>query len=859
MSSLRRDKKDDEAENIFLNLDKTSVLQETRYFNETPVNQRKCTLVLTKILYLLNQGENLSSQEATDAFFATTKLFQSNDVVLRRMVYLCVKELSSTAEDVIIATSTLLKDMTGKEDLYRAAAIRALHCIADVTTLSATERYMKQAIVNKNPAVNSAALVSALHLTSTSTDLVRRWATECQEMVLSDSIMVSYHSLGVVAAAKKTDKHGMVKMVNKFVKSSLKSPYALCLLIRLAAKLVESDQSDTVSYEFIKSCLHHRSEMVSYEAANAIVNLKHSANDLTSAVSILQLFCVSPKVSLKFAGCRTLACLARTNPTAVAACSIDLENLIFDTNRSVATLAITTLLATCAESSIDRLIKQITTFVSEISDESKIIVISAIGRICNKFPGKHRCLAEFLANMLREQGSLEYKICIVNALTILFKEVLEAKETCMAHLCDFIEDCEHASLAIRILHLLGHEGPKSRDPSHYIRVIYNRMILESSPIRAAAVSAIAQFGAQRPELLPNIRVLISRCHLDDDDEVRFRAAYYLAILDTEDPELINNYIKCIPQPNFVLLEKTLRDYLATTPGERFDFMFVPFAKIQPENPSHVVERERKNVPCVSREKQFVDQIALVPGVESFGPIFKTNEPVELTEPETEYRVRCIKHVFPKHLLLQFECTNTLTDIILENAYVVLDHPHAYKLLCKTVCPRLGYNTSGNMFCVLELPEISSSGSTVINATMQFSARDCDATTGEVDSEVYADTYVLGEIEFGYLDQLRMKAYTENEWESSWKQSDTFYEVCDTFILPQQDVRSAAEAVSTHLGIQFSAITGDAVKLLRSGGEWRDGAAVLVRARFALIDHSVVMELTTRSVEQEAAQLIHAAI
>lgn len=41
--------------NPFQNLEKTSVLQETRLFNETPVHARKCTHILTKILYLINQ------------------------------------------------------------------------------------------------------------------------------------------------------------------------------------------------------------------------------------------------------------------------------------------------------------------------------------------------------------------------------------------------------------------------------------------------------------------------------------------------------------------------------------------------------------------------------------------------------------------------------------------------------------------------------------------------------------------------------------------------------------------------------------------------------------------------------------
>ena len=47
-----------------------------RIFNETPVNPRKSIAVLTKILYLINQGEVLGTSEATECFFAITKLFQ---------------------------------------------------------------------------------------------------------------------------------------------------------------------------------------------------------------------------------------------------------------------------------------------------------------------------------------------------------------------------------------------------------------------------------------------------------------------------------------------------------------------------------------------------------------------------------------------------------------------------------------------------------------------------------------------------------------------------------------------------------------------------------------------------------------
>jgi len=127
---LSRDgmKKDDDDYDFtpFQGIEKGAVLQETRLFNETPLNSRKCCHLLTKLLYLLAQGETFTSTEATDAFFTTTKLFQSQDVVLRRMTYLVLKELTPYAEDVIIVIASLTKDMNSRTDIYRANSLRVL-------------------------------------------------------------------------------------------------------------------------------------------------------------------------------------------------------------------------------------------------------------------------------------------------------------------------------------------------------------------------------------------------------------------------------------------------------------------------------------------------------------------------------------------------------------------------------------------------------------------------------------------------------------------------------------------------------------------------------------------------------------
>jgi Adaptin N terminal region len=105
MSRKKHEDHDELAYMPFEGIDKGLVLQEKRVFGETPVDAANCCHLLTKILYLLSRGETFTKTEATDVFFAVTKLFQSDDIILRRLVYLVLKELAPFAQDVIIIVS----------------------------------------------------------------------------------------------------------------------------------------------------------------------------------------------------------------------------------------------------------------------------------------------------------------------------------------------------------------------------------------------------------------------------------------------------------------------------------------------------------------------------------------------------------------------------------------------------------------------------------------------------------------------------------------------------------------------------------------------------------------------------------
>lgn len=156
--------------------------------------------------------------------------------------------------------------------------------------------------------------------------------------------------------------------------------------------------------------------------------------------------------------------------------------------------------------------KQITGFMSEISDEFKVIVIDAVRSLCLKFPAKQASMLTFLSSVLRDEGGYDFKRAVVEAIFDMIKFIADCKEQALSHLCEFIEDCEFTKLSVRILHLVGLEGPKMSQPAKYIRFIYNRVVLENAIVRAAAVSSLAKFGINVVDsaVQKSINVLLTR-------------------------------------------------------------------------------------------------------------------------------------------------------------------------------------------------------------------------------------------------------------------------------------------------------------------------------------------------------------
>lgn len=61
----------------------------------------------------------------------------------------------------------------------------------------------------------------------------------------------------------------------------------------------------------------------------------------------------------------------------------------------------------------------------------------------------------FLSNILREEGGFDYKKAIVDSIVILIRDIPEAKESGLLHLCEFIEDCEFTYLSTQVVTLVS--------------------------------------------------------------------------------------------------------------------------------------------------------------------------------------------------------------------------------------------------------------------------------------------------------------------------------------------------------------------------------------------------------------------
>jgi len=866
-------KKDDDYDDYdsyipFQFIDKSAVVQECKVFHAPEIDTDQCTDLLTKILYLMHQGNKFTGEECTNLFFGITKLFLSKEPMLRRLVFMAIKELAESETDAIIVTNCLMKDINCPLDLFRANAIRVLAKVINASMMPQVERFIKQAVVDADSFVASSALLAGIRLIDDCPEVVRRWVSEVSSAMTTKTDMVQYHALCLNYKIKRHDRQAVAKLVTSLTRAAPRNPYAQVVAVRLASiatadqNMSTQDQAGCATY--LENCLRNKTDFVNIEAARAMCKDPNSnSKELSQAISTLQLFLTSTKTVLVFAAVRTLSEVALQFPNAVTSCNYEMEQLIGNSNRSIATLAITTLLKTGNEGSIDRLLKQISGFMSDITDEFKVVVVDAIKSLCLKFPQKYQSLMQFLASVLREEGGFDFKKAIADSIVILIREIPEAKESGLGHLCEFIEDCEFTFLSCQILHLLGEEGPNASDPTRYIRYIYNRLILENATVRGAAVSALVKFGLQNPGLKDRVIVLLRRCLFDNDDEVRDRATLYLALLkDDSKPQserLISNPLPVSVQAIESALEKHQEGgcdgpfYLANV-QELSSVQRAAAAAAQSSKDGGAAGGAIGGSSSAPAAPNVPATAALhgIPEFADLGPCFKSSQRVPCTEQETEYMVECVKHVFQNHTVFQFSCTNTIEGTCLEDVCMDMDcDTEGFEEHSAIKCATLPVGIAADTFTCMQRDEPIAFGT--FTCGLRFIVKDVDED-GVPDDEGFEDEYQVDEVRLTAADYIMPAAVSDFRavWTSLGEREA--YESKEQFTLSLPTMKEATEYLIDKLslapceGTQRVPEGVSEHNLLLSGTAIND-AAILVRMRMQ-VNNGVQIRLMVRSLDAE---------
>lgn len=916
MSALSYKKNDDIESGA---LDKMTVYQECqRAFAESPINARKSRKLLAKLIHLLTTGETFSEFEATGLFIAVSKLFPHKDPSLRQIVYLAIKELVPLSNnDVIMVTSSITRDVQGSSDLiYKPNAIRALARVIDGSFVQGIERLMKTAIVDRHTSVSSAALVSAYHLLPIAKDTIRRWAAEVQEAVTSQknfpavtlpnyapgpAVLAPYHALSLLYELRAHDRMALIKLIQQFSGASahLQSPNANVMLIRFIAKAAASDGAHRQQLvSLLERYLGHKSDMVALEAAKAVLTLRDvSPKEASAAIESLRAFLASPRTIARFAAIRILNRFAMTNPGAVAVCNTEIQPLITDSNRSIATYAITALLKTGNEASVDKLVTQISGFMSDITDEFRIVVIDAVRSLALKFHAKKATMLQFFGNTLRNDGgSAQYKAAVVAALFDMIRYVPDCRDTALGILCEFIEDCEYTEIVVSVLHTLGQEGPAAANPTVYIRYIYNRIVLENAFIRAAAVSALAKFAlVDDASVKKSVKVLLERSLEDETDEVRDRAVIALKLLESGDQAQAKAYISPESRFSLPILEHKLALYVTGSGADfdkPFDMSSVPLitdqeareaalkahretteatpvvnggnsgtpASAAAATTANLASKSNAHEAAIQRAEKYAAELAAIPDLAAFGTPLKSSLAVALTESETEFVVTAIKHIFPSHVVLQYDVHNTLPDAQLTNVSVVASiEDDSEELVEEFILPvdELGPDSHGTVYVALEKTEDHLAVASFENI-LKFTLHDINKTTGEVAEDGDEDEYQIESLVVGAGDYL--EGGFIGSFDHLWDELANT-EAVDTATLSEyKGLEEAAQFLISQLSLtpleSSDEITSTSTHTLKLFGKTLTGEKVIVQIKMAASQRTgVVVQCKARSGDEEVAELV----
>ena len=852
-----------EYSDAFSDLKKDDIIEKAKCFNDKKIQELLCKELLTKIIYLLNHGESFSEKETTDLFFGVTKLYQSNEIELRRLIYVFIKEMKVRRDEIFIVQSSLTKDILSPNPLYKANAIKVLSKVIDQTSIQSIERYIKILIQDKNPYVVSSALVYSIMIYPKCSEFVQRWSNDIHELLNSQNNQVLYLALILISILKSQDPIALSRIILNQTKQQnyKKNPLALSQLIRYIKTVLLNAELNAKSQEtliqFLESCLNvNVPEMAQFEAAKAMIEVHHILPvSLNQTFSLLQVMSNSNKSYLKYAALRLINKIAIDDPQMIMNFRSELESLINFPNRSVASIAITILLKICKEADVSSLLTTIHQYMPDIGDEFKVDIIKAISSLAERHPNSCKVLLEFLKKCLRPYIHYEFKNVILDTIQFILSKNSSIREDALQVLVEFIEDCPFDALLSKGLLLLSSEAIKSPNTSSFLKFICNRLILESEQVRATAISDLAKMAFAKPEIKSKIIPLLKKCQTDISEEVRDRAIFYLNALNQEenvtkellepspiDVELLDNYI-----------QQNLSQFLNNDKLINFDLSSITF---QPKEENPIINQEiKKDSKTIAQQKEVIlNEIEEKYGV----PSYKMG-PVTITDSSSDYKVSVVKLIYKDKIILEYSVFNTLQSIKIENVGVKISlSTNDLKTEEMISCDSISKNETGKVIIILKNIGTKKYPTFVCTSELIYTSVELDEKGNETGR--CSDSYHLPIFRIAIKDYVKANKLNEEEFDKQWKKLEG-KELAQNYQVAYKSKEDAISSLPIYFGMNLcnpnSVIQGNSkIAQLLLSGIVDENIIILAIIKIKMEPkYGCVLNVTSKSNDEELTSLI----
>ena len=403
----------------------------------------------------------------------------------------------------------------------------------------------------------------------------------------------------------------------------------------------------------------------------------------------------------------------------------------------------------------------------------------------------------------------------------------------------------------------------AKNPSAYIRFIYNRVNLEKAVISAAAVSALATYAHKVPALKQGIVLLLRKCLNDSDDEVRERALFYLSLLgDTFDEEAKSESAASSAEAteeiadlrSFIFdseqvididaLEQYVteqKDALLDESEEGFNIdlseMLIgegpqaqaPVAKAADASASQKPRAQASAAgqpaatagkPQESAKGLTSEQDVFVGTMGSVGVINQMTQGAKpqfmsavtpVNESTAEYVVSTMKHIYEDKIIVQYGIKNTLEDQVLTNVTVKVDGIETDSgLTVQGVIPMadgdsIKYADQKFVYLILDRTKaVVDFPLAKIKQQLSFTITEIDVDTEE-EIGSYEEDYDLDQIQLAVRDYVKADLIPTGQFKDYWEKiggHQSGSEAQGTFQLPFKTTQEAVDGITKNFGMSI---------------------------------------------------------